>query len=145
MEYKEFSELIGVKVNEGDSVWVCDYRTNGNILEKPIRHIAPTKVILSNNESLPKNKTIYYADYHFRGITKSGKISSKIIAPYDNTGYRGYTGKSLNIFFSEEECRNFYKKQCNNILKLIENEKLRILNKLSDLTDDVKSEIDKHC
>ncbi|MFJ8531144.1 hypothetical protein [Bacillus sp. NPDC094106] len=119
MNYEEFEKMIGSKVNEGDKIWICDYRHN-NVLESPIRHIPPQEVAVIDNKKLPKNKTVYYSEYHFRPIGKKEKPISKIIGPYDNTGYRFITGTSLNIFFTEEECRKCYREQCEKIKEQIE-------------------------
>lgn len=146
MFYKELEELIlNGEINEGDRVWICDYRLNGSPLEKPIRHVVPTEVIISHNNTLPKNKTVYYSAYHFRGINKNGTPSSKIIAPYDNTGYRTYTGVSLNIFLDENECRKHYRKQCELIKDTIDDAKESYIITLNDILSSVNQEIIEHC
>lgn len=146
MLYKELEELINKgDLREGDKVWICDYRLNDSPLEKPIRHVAPIEVIISNNNTLPKNKTVYYSSYHFRGITKKGTPSSKIIAPYDNTGYRTYTGVSLNIFLDEIECKKHYRKQCEEIKETIEDTKDSYIRTLEDIMSSVNQEIIEHC
>lgn len=144
MEYVDFEQLIGDTVKEGDKVWICDYRHN-NILESPIRHVPPQEVVIVNNDKLPKNKTVYYSFYHFRPIGKKGKPLSTIIAPYDNTGYRSITGISLNIFFTEEECRQCYKKQCEVIKEQIEYEKKRVENSMNLKMENVNKKILEHC
>ncbi len=100
----------------GQEVWVCDYRLNSDKrLEKPIRHVKPTLVRVVGNEET--RETVYYSEYHFRPLNKSGGILKKVIKPYDNTGFRSFTGVSLNIFFTEKECREYYKQQCLQIKK----------------------------
>lgn len=108
MNFKEAKEKIKV----GEHVYICDYRFN-SIDDKPIRHIQPMKVVVCSNDDLPKNKRVYYSDIHFRPVGENDKIQSRIIAPFDNTGYRAYTGVSLNIFYDEKECKEFYRQQCN--------------------------------
>ncbi|WP_336761317.1 hypothetical protein [Paenibacillus sp. USHLN196] len=93
MNHSEYKE----KVKIGEEVWICDYRYN-DVDNKAIRHIQPKKVVVVSNEDLPKNKRVYYSEFHFREIKENGKLSSTVIAPYDNTGYRSYGGVSLNIF-----------------------------------------------
>ncbi|AFV21887.1 MULTISPECIES: hypothetical protein [Bacillus] len=144
MEYIDFEELIGDTVKEGDKVWICDYRHN-NILESAIRHVPPQEVAVIDNAKLPKNKTVYYSSYHFRPLGKKGAPLSKIIVPYDNTGYRSITGISLNIFFTEEECRQCYKKQCEVIKEQIEYEKKRVENSMNLKMEDVNKEMLEHC
>ena len=93
----------------GQTVWICDLRYN-NYNEKPIRNIKPTKVLIRDNNET--NKKIYYSSSHFVGLNKKNQpIKSKVIAVYDNTGYRSITGTPLNCFLSENECVQYYKKQ----------------------------------
>lgn len=140
MNYIELKELIGNgKVKTGDLVYICDYRYN-DINNKAIRHIKPQKVAIVSNNDIPKNKTVYYSDHHFRPLTSKGLPSSKIIAPYDNTGYRFYTGTSLNIFLTEKECIEFFKKQCDEIIETCEAAKIRQLKYYNDRIEEVDSE-----
>ena len=122
MLYLDLEEkIVKGEINiETDCVWISDYRLGEDPTSKPIRHVKPTKVKIVSNDNLPKNKTVYYSNYHFRTLNKNGTISSKIIAPYDNTGYRSYTGVSLNIFMTEEECREHYLSQCEIIKSSLE-------------------------
>lgn len=99
----------------GDEVWVVDVR-HDDILNKPIRNVPPTKVGIFGADSLNPKKKVYYASYHFRVTGKNGNPLAAVIAPYDNTGFRGYTGISLNIFLTEREAKNFYITQCEKII-----------------------------
>lgn len=119
MNYKEFMDTHKDVI--GKTVWICDYRFN-NVLEKPIRHIKPTKVEIFDNFDLPKHKTVYYSTIHFRPYGKKGQPLKQIIAPFDNTGFRSCTGVSLNIFLTEEECIEHYLNQCQKIRKDIQSE-----------------------
>ena len=94
----------------GSVVWVCDYRLNDNALLKPMRSVKPTLVQVFSNKDLPSNKRVYYSNCHFN-VMKRGKVSSQIIVPFDNTGHRSYTGVSLNIFDTEEECVDCFRDQ----------------------------------
>ena len=105
-------ELKDLKV--GQEVFICDYRYN-DYDKKPIRKIPPTKVKVFSNYDLPKNKRVYYSNIHFRPINEKGKILSRIIAPFDNTGYRSITGTCVNIASTIEECNIFYDGQIDNI------------------------------
>lgn len=138
MKHSDYKSVY--KINE--EVWICDYRYN-DIDNKPIRHVQPKKVVVVGNEELPKNKKVYYSDFHFRAIKENGKPSSAIIAPYDNTGYRSYTGESLNIFYSEKECKQHYKKQCKENIKKFEAAKLSKIEyydkKIVDIKDEMES------
>ncbi|MBT2759973.1 hypothetical protein [Paenibacillus sp. ISL-20] len=119
MNHKEYSEVGRV----GEEVWICDYRYN-DIDNQPIRHITPRKVVVVSNEELPKNKRVYYSNFHFRPVNEKGKVLSQVIAPYDNTGYRAYSGTSLNIFYTREECKQHYLNQCLENLKRFEQAKI---------------------
>lgn len=92
----------------GKEVWICDYRCGEDIFKKPIRSIPPIKVKVFNAETARKN--IYYSPIYFKEI-KGDKILSSEIAPCDNTGYRGRSGVSVNIFESESECQRCYGNQ----------------------------------
>ncbi len=135
MHYHEIKDNL----RAGDIVYICDYRFN-NIDEKPIRHVQPQKVMVFSNDDLPKNKTVYYSEHHFRPLNAKGNPLIKIIAPYDNTGYRSYTGVSLNIFLSEEECLKHYQKQCEEILKSLEQAKIDKLNYYEKKINEIKEE-----
>lgn len=136
MDYKEFS--LGLPQVIGDTVWVCDYR-HDDITEKPIRNIKPTEVVVVNNDDLPKNERVHYADIHFKPIGKNGEMLKKIIKPYDNTGYRSYAGVSLNIFFTKEDCIEKYKEQCEKIKEQINEAEALMLSRFEKM----KSDLDK--
>ena len=99
----------------GDTVWVCDFR-QPDLNKKAIRHVKPTKVLVKSNDDLPKNKTVYYSDNHFSPINSKGKVTSKIISPVDNTGFRMRSGVELAVFDDETQCKQHYKSQCQNII-----------------------------
>ena len=133
-------ELLNDGLKDGQIVYICDYRYN-DIFNKPIRHVEPTRVIVVSNEELPKNKRIYYSRTHFKPINKSGKVMSKIIAPFDNTGYRNFTGVCVNIFDSMEECIEKYNKQCEYILEEIENGKKEAILRFDNMKEKVNNRI----
>ena len=119
MLYPEFAEALESGVlSLSDDFWVCDFR-HETVLEKPIRHVAPAKVKASvvgpDNHALRKGRSIYYANHFFQEYGKTGKLLSKIIAPYDNTGFRSNTGGSINIFLTERECKAHYIEQCEKV------------------------------
>lgn len=86
-------------------VWICDYRFK-DFLSKPIRHVSPQEVQVVSSQEV--KKTIYYSDYAFLKIGKKGQVTKQILAPYDNTGWRGYPGIAVRIFDNEQECRQSY-------------------------------------
>jgi hypothetical protein len=113
MNYKEWMDKYKNADNiVGKEFWICDYRLNSDKDNKPIRNVTPKLVKVFSNNDLPKNKRVYYSDVHFREV-KNNKVLTTVIAPFDNTGYRGFTGVSLNIFDDEKECRKHFVSQCN--------------------------------
>lgn len=112
MKYEEFQPKIGTEFKEGDIFYICDFRLNEDLRKKPIRNIKPVEVMLVNNDKITTDRTIYYSEYHFRELKKNREYSSKIIAPYDGTGYRSYTGKGLHVFTTKDECIDFFIEQC---------------------------------
>lgn len=117
----------------GKDVWICDYRYSGRrASDKPIRKVKPTLVRIYLNDEKHK---VYYSPIHFREIGKSGKVKEKVIAPFDTTGYRCYTGVSLNIFTSEYECRKFFLhqlEQAKQEMKIAISEYTELFNKRID-------------
>ncbi len=96
--------------NNGQIVWICDLRYN-DYSNKPIRHIKPTRVLIRSNSEI--NKTIYYSDSHFVALNNKDEIvKSKVFSLYDNTGFRSFTGVALQVFETEQECMDAYRKQC---------------------------------
>lgn len=130
--------LLGVRYNLGDRLWVCDFRYE-DINQKPIRNVPPQEVALINNTQLPEGKKVYYSDFHFRALTKTGQVSAKVIAPYDNTGYRSFTGVSINIFKTEEECWNCYRRQAAEVLLQIDKAQAEQIKRFSDLRVQIES------
>ncbi len=125
MNYKEFDK----KAKVGQDVWICDYRLNKSSIEKPIRHVKPQLVQVTDNGTA---RNIYYSNVHFRPYSAKGNVLKKIIKPYDNTGYRAFTGVSVNIFMTEKECRKHYVKQCKTIMEELKQEKERKLKFFED-------------
>lgn len=108
----------------GKMAWICDYRVNADPTKKPIRNIKPTPVVVTDAKET--SKTIYYSPVYFRPVNR-GKISSTVIAPMDNTGYRCYSGTSVNIFYTKEECVKCYREQVRQASETYEKAKARII------------------
>lgn len=108
----------------GKMAWICDYRANTDPTKKPIRNIKPTPVVVTDAKET--SKTIYYSPVYFRPVNR-GKISSTVIAPLDNTGYRCCSGTSVNIFYTKEECVKCYREQVRQADEIYEKEKARII------------------
>ena len=94
----------------GKEVWICHY-LRPDLDKKALRNVPPTKVLIRNNDELPKNKTVYYSGDHFAPINKSGKVLAKVISPVDNTGYRMRAGNELYVFTEENECITAWNEQ----------------------------------
>lgn len=108
MKWEEYLKIHENNV-EGHNVYVTDIRvaSGGN---KFIRNVPPTRVTILSNDKLPVGKTVYYSDFHFVPM-KGDKLLKKVIAPFDNTGYRSFTGTSLHVFEDLKNCTEFYNKQ----------------------------------
>jgi hypothetical protein len=52
---------------------------------------------------------------------------AKVVAPYDNTGYRSFPGTALAAFDDEDECREHFKTQCNVVIEALEQAKVDIV------------------
>jgi hypothetical protein len=131
------TELIREGRRVGEIVWVCDYR-QPDLSIKPIRHVPPTKVAIVSNDDLPKNKTVYYSKTHFVPVNKKGALLKKVISPVDNTGFRSRSGEEINVFENECECINFYRKQCDDIIKRLEAKKLVAVQHIQSSIDEIK-------
>lgn len=133
MKYDEFKRTI--KNSIGLKVWICDYRLNNKADLKPIRNIRPTLVEIVDNKDLPKGKNIYYADFHFRPVSKKGKTLKQVIAPFDNTGYRHSTGTSVNIFLDRDNCIECFRQQCGDVKRKYRMKISEIEDKISKVED----------
>lgn len=100
MNYKEFIEYCEKKnINpEGVTVWATDIRMSGG--DQYIRNVRAVEGIVTHRDNV--NKNIYYADYAIIKMGKRGP-TKQVIAFYDNTGFRSYTGTSINVYFTKEE------------------------------------------
>lgn len=108
----------------GEIVWICHYH-RPDLDKKALRNVPPTKVMVMDNEILPKNKTVYYSKTHFAPLNKKGEPTKKVISPVDNTGYRSRAGTELFVFDCEIDCRvewnNQLSEHCDRVDALIEN------------------------
>lgn len=139
----KFEEFVTTSENEvGNRVWICDYRYN-DIANKATRHVEPQEVEIFSNESLPKGKTVYYSTIHFKAIGSKGQILSKIIPPFDNTGYRSSTGDAVNVFLTREECVEHYSKQIKEIQLQIEEEREKANARLDKMSKDAEDLLEK--
>lgn len=144
MDFKSFTaDVLGNTVNIGDTVWICDFR-HDDIMNKPIRHIVPQAVVIADNADLPKGKTVYYSNIHFLPLGKNGTPQKKVIAPFDNTGFRGRTGTGVNVFDTEKECRDFYLTQCNTVKSQIEEARKSSMARFDAMEAELAKTIENH-
>lgn len=120
---------------DGSKAWVCDLRYN-DYTQKPIRNVPPTEVIVVPNGG----KQVYYSNSHFRTLKKDGTASSKAIKPYDNTGFRSYTGEPLNVFETEEECVAKYKEELDTAIYHTYDE-MRVIEEKAHKLEKIKGEL----
>lgn len=130
MNFNQF--LLENKTVIGKQIWITDYRRGKS--GGYVRHVPPTLVEVTCNSELPKNKRVYYSDYHFRKV-KNAKVSKEILAPYDNTGYRSYKGVSVNVFYTYEEAAQKYNEQIEEIIYSYNNEIKKIRNEMDEVNN----------
>ena len=104
---------------DGQIVWVCHYN-RPDMNKKALRNVPPTKAIVMCNDKLPSGKRIYYSESYFCALNKDDNPTSKIIAPFDNTGYRSYPGNPLNVFDNESDCNNKWQDELSTHIKVID-------------------------
>lgn len=126
--YFDYAEGLDAVV--GQEVWICDYRPNYSVEKKPIRAIFPMKVRIFDSEN--SKKTIYYSPIYFKEVKKDGTTKSAEIGPFDNTGYRSYTGVSVGIFESYDECVAYFKIQADAAKKIYDEALAKITKDLSE-------------
>lgn len=117
--------------HKGEIVWVCDHRLL-DINKKPIRHVKPTKVLVRSCDELPGHKRVCYSASYFSPLNKKGEPLAKIISPVDNTGYRSYSGETLNVFTTEAECIARYNELCDIVVQTIDKELSEVCDRLME-------------
>lgn len=144
MDFKSFAaDVLGNTTNIGDTVWICDFR-HEDIMNKPIRHIVPQAVVIADNADLPKGKIVYYSNIHFLPLGKNGTPQKKVIAPFDNTGFRGRTGTGVNVFDNEKECRDFYLSQCDTVKEQIEEARKSAMARFDAMEAELTKSVEAH-
>lgn len=115
---------------DGKVFWVCDLRYNDSS-DKPIRHVPPTEVVVVTNGSTK----VYYSQSHFRTLKKDRTPSSKVIKPYDNTGFRSYAGEPLSIYDNREECEEEYNRLVHKAIESVRMLLAELEDKILDLEE----------
>lgn len=112
MNFVEFkSGLENGTLGMQQPYWIVDYRFTPHGY-KIHRHIMPTKVLVFDKKVTPASMNIYYSDYYFKKMDRSGLPLKKVIQTfsYDDSGW------GINVFISEQEAEDFYKEQCFEVL-----------------------------
>ena len=136
MDFEDFLGTPECKI--GNVVWVCDYRYNDLSFSKALRHVPPTEVEIHSNEDIPPNKRVYYSDIHFRPKGKKA-----IIAPFDNTGFRSFTGTSIQVFLKEVDARKYFKETCLKLIEDLKAEKIKVALQFDCKIDGIRREIEE--
>jgi len=121
---------------DGKIVWICDLRYN-DYRKKPIRHIKPTRVLIRSNKET--DKIFYYSNSHFVELKVNGQPKSKMHSLFDNTGYREFKGVEVNCFYTEKECKLFYKFMCNAVLHGYEEFKTQFFKDMDNKMEEYKN------
>jgi hypothetical protein len=123
----------------GQMIWVCDFRYT-DFDNKAARNLKPTQVLVRSNSAI--SKTIYYSESHLVGLNAKGEpVASKVIGPYDNTGFRSFKGVPINCFETERECIAYYKKQVKAALKGLNEHKLSKIQALDAKIAELEKEL----
>lgn len=115
---------------DGKMIYICDYRFN-DVNDKPIRFILPQKVLVVSAEDVDKN--IYYSKSCFLALNKKGEPTNKVIAVFDNTGFRSITGTPCKVFDNMTDCITEFKVMVNDNIKKIDEWKKSQDARYSDL------------
>lgn len=139
----DINDIVEGYKYRGKILYVCDYRKD-QIDKKAIRHVKPTKVIVLNEEDFinagKKYPTVYYSNVALVTLNKNDEpVYSKVIAPFDTTGYRSFAGIGLMFFDNLDECINEYNNQVQIVLDMYESEirecTKRLMNEHSEISN----------
>lgn len=122
----DINDVVDGSNYRGKILFVCDYRKE-LINKKAIRHVKPTKIIVLTSEDFinagKDYPTVYYSNVAFVTLNKKDEpVYSKVISPFDNTGYRSFSGIGLMIFDNLDECIEEYNNQVQTVLDMYERE-----------------------
>lgn len=130
------------EIKIGDRLWAADYRYY-NVLTIPVRDIPPqlVQIIENNHPNIPPNIHRGALDYWLVPVGKRGLLFNKT---FDPKPMRGGWIFSPNVFVHQQDCKAFYKTQCEKILSQIEEEHYRIGEKLEKVREKVTVNMIKH-
>ena len=127
-------DITSGKLN-GKIIWVCHYN-RPDLKKKALRNVPPTRVIVRGNNELPKRKTVYYSNSFFSPLNKNDEPMSKVIAPFDNTGYRSFAGNPLHVFDNQEDCEQAWN---DDVIEVTVRLNERIANIVNELQDELSA------
>ena len=130
---KELTKEVCEGKHNGVVFYVCDLNIP-DLNKKPLRKVAPTRVMAVSNGDLPKGKNVYYSLSHFRVMNKDGTISKKVISPVDNTGFRSRSGNMLYTYTTLPECEH-------NWFSLVGEYEVRLLQQIDLIKDQNKTKM----
>lgn len=117
MQYN-LNDIVGTTKFVGQKIWICDYRKD--IDKKASRHVKPTEVYVAGNKDFVEaglEPKIYYSKVGFAKLNKKGEpLLKQLISPFDNTGYRNYSGVGVYAFDNENECIDAYNAQVQEVV-----------------------------
>lgn len=118
--------------------WVVDVRYE-NVDNKPVRNVLPIEVMLAQNNV---NDPRYYRhEFTFRPFKPNGELSAKSIAIYPSV-YRSRPEDSLHIFLTKEEAEAKFQEQCFEILRQVEDRKVRTIARFDEIIMDITRKLD---
>ena len=129
----DIKNIVDGQMN-GEVVYVCDFR-QPDLNKKAIRKVLPTKVLIVSNAETKER--INYSESHFVELKADGTRKAKIIKPFDNTGFRTYTGEPVAVFTEEQECIDYFNQQCDKVLKQLNIKKMSIINDIDREIEEV--------
>jgi hypothetical protein len=122
---------------DGQIVWICDYHQPDFNL-KPRRNIPPTKVKIVPNDG----KKIYYSESHFVKVADDGSVKfNKFWAPFDNSGYRSFSGHPVSVFDDELDCRIAWNTKISAILAEVQQAKQASINRFDGMLATLQEQI----
>lgn len=89
----------------GKDLWIAEV----NRKTERGRYVTPQLAQLTPNSEA--GKTIYYSSNYFKPYSDKGKLLKKVVAIFDNTGFRSFTGNPISVFDNEAECKQWFNEQ----------------------------------
>lgn len=139
----DLKDVVESLSHRGKTYYVCDYR-RPDLSKKAARSLAPTQVVVLTNADYEEvgmtPPRVYYSNVALAKVTKNGEPKYKsLVPPFDNTGYRSFTGIGINVFDNMDECVDFYNAQVQAVVDVIEENKKFAVERLQEQIDETKT------